>query len=82
MCDTELMFFIDDEESELFPAEILGEEFMCPDEDIDCTSLQSLEDTFLIARTRHACETLDIDAILCESLEKCLIVLICEDEKW
>ncbi len=31
------MLFVDDEESELFPPEILREELMCTDEDIDRT---------------------------------------------
>ncbi len=41
------MLFIDDEESEPFPANILAEELVRSDDNIDRSTLKSFEDAFL-----------------------------------
>ena len=45
---SELVFFIDDEESELLPADVLTEQFVCTDYHIDRAIFESFENAFLL----------------------------------
>ena len=56
VCDTKSMFLIDHEESKPAKSDILREEPMSSDDDIDISGLHAVEDTFLLASTRHTCE--------------------------
>ena len=78
-CDAELLFLVDDEQTEVMPFDALADEFMGADEDVYLTRLQVCQDLFHLLRALQTAQVLDPHRHVLHSLAEGVVVLQGQD---
>ena len=76
--DAELLFLVDDEESQVLELHSLADEFVCADDDVDGAVLQLLEYSLGLLRGAGTCQVFYLDGEVLEAARECLEVLVGE----